>query len=121
MRIAAVALASGLLMATTGRQLAAQNEQPVSGESVYKEECKSCHGLNGTPPERAKAKYKKIKAIGESGFVSGLSQDSIVTILKKGIDKDMKSFKDKLSEPEMKAVASYIRQLGENGTKKQGA
>src|SRR6266545_1306614 len=88
-----------------GHPLVAQ--EVVSGESVCKEECKSCHGLKGTPPEQAKAKYKKMKAIGEDSFISALSEDSIVTILTKGIDKNMKSFKDKLSEPEMKAVAAY--------------
>ena len=117
----ALRFAVGLTVAlgTVSHRVAAQNAQPVSGESVYKEECKSCHGINGAPPERAKAKYKKIKALGEDGFVSALSQDSIVTILKKGIDKDMKSFEDKLSEPEMKAVAGYIKELAEK--KKAGA
>src|SRR5262245_21239533 len=87
--------------------------QEPDGQAVYKEECKSCHGINGVPPERERAKYKKIKSLGDSGFVSDLSTDSIFTILKKGIDKDMKSFADKLSEPEMRAVAAYIKELAE--------
>ena len=45
---------------------------------------------------------------GEDGFVSALSQDFIVTILTNGIDKDMKSFKDKLSDADIWAVISYI-------------
>jgi mono/diheme cytochrome c family protein len=93
--------------------------QEVDGKSVYREECKECHGLNGTPPERARTKYKKIKAVGDSGFVTDLSEDSIVTILKKGIDKNMKSFSEKLSEPEMHAVTIYIKGLGEKA-KKEG-
>jgi mono/diheme cytochrome c family protein len=112
MRWLAGALGLGLVTVMTAHRVAAQNEEPVSGEAVYKEECKECHGLKGTPPERAKAKYKKIKAIAEDNFISGLSEDSIVTILTKGIDKNMKSFKDKLCEPEMKAVAAYVKQLG---------
>ena len=121
MRRLALALGFVAVRVMVGHPLVAQ--EVVSGESVYKEECKSCHGLKGTPPERAKAKYKKIKAIGEDSFVSALSEDSIVTILTKGIDKDMKSFKDKLSEPEMKAVAAYVKQLGsaDKDAKKEGS
>ena len=111
----------GLTLALTvvSHRLAAQNTEPVSGESVYKEECKSCHGLNGTPPARERAKYKKLKTLGDSGFVVNLSVDSIVTILKKGIDKNMKSFKDKLSEPEMRAVAAYTKELAEKVKKEE--
>lgn len=103
-------LAAAVLLAGVARQARAQE---ADGQAVYKEECKSCHGLNGVPPARAKEQYKKIRALGDSGFVVRLSADSIVTILKKGIDKDMKSFKDKLSEPEMRAVAKYIHDLAE--------
>jgi mono/diheme cytochrome c family protein len=105
-----LALGVTLAMATGARPATAQ---AADGQSVYKEECKSCHGVNGVPPERERAKYKKLKTLGDSGFVSDLSTDSIVTILKKGIDKNMKSFADKISEPEMQAVASYIKELAE--------
>jgi mono/diheme cytochrome c family protein len=107
-------------LAAASHPLVAQNAEPVSGESVYKEECKSCHGLNGVPPERERKKYKKLKTLGDSGFVSNLSADSITTILVKGIDKNMKSFKDKLSDPEMKAVSIYIKELAEK-VKKGGS
>lgn len=105
-----VALGVTLAMGLGARPATAQT---VDGQSVYKEECKSCHGVNGVPPERERAKYKKLKTLGDSGFVSDLSQDSIVTILKNGIDKNMKSFSDKLSEPEIDAVAIYIKELAE--------
>ncbi len=117
MRTPLLALGLGVFLSLVTSRLVAQQ---ADGQDVYKEECKSCHGVNGAPPERAKAKYKKIKALGEDGFVSKLSQDSIVTILTKGIDKDMKSFKDKLSEAEMQAVAAYIKELAEK-SKKAGA
>jgi mono/diheme cytochrome c family protein len=118
----AVQIGIGLTLALTAvnQRLAAQNAEPVSGESVYKEECKSCHGLKGTPPARERKKYKKLKTFGDSGFVINLSVDSIVTILKKGIDKNMKSFKDKLSDPEMRAVATYTKELAEKA-KKEGS
>jgi mono/diheme cytochrome c family protein len=116
MRLLPVALGIAVIAGVGTRQALAQE---VDGKSVYREECKECHGLNGTPPERAVKKYKKIKAVGDSGFVTNLSEDSIVTILKKGIDKNMKSFSEKLSEPEMHAVTIYIKGLGEK-PKKEG-
>lgn len=85
--------------------------QQADGQAVYRQECKSCHGVNGTPPARAREQYKKIKALGDGGFVADLTVDSIVVILKKGLSKDMKSFAGKLSEPEIKAVATYIKEL----------
>jgi mono/diheme cytochrome c family protein len=104
------AATTALLLAGVAHQAVAQEPD---GQAIYREECKSCHGLNGVPPARAREQYKKIKALGDSGFVVRMSTDSIVTLLKKGIDKDMKSFRDKLSEPEMRAVAKYIKELAE--------
>jgi mono/diheme cytochrome c family protein len=111
-------LAFGLAVvaAIASRPLAAQEDE---GQTVYRKQCKTCHGLKGTPPARALAKYKKIKVIGEENFVSSLSEDSIVTILQKGTSKDMKSFKAKLTEAQMRAVATYIKQLG-GEAKKEG-
>ncbi len=89
----------------------AMAQQP-NGRSIFREECKQCHGINGAPAATERAKHKKIKTFGEDGFGSALSVDSIVKILKNGIDKDMKSFADKLEEPEMRAVAGYVKELG---------
>lgn len=107
-------VAVALLLTGTARRSGAQ-ESP--GLAVYRQECKSCHGINGTPPARALAQYKKIKSLGDGGFVSKMSVDSIVTILKKGIDKDMKSFTGKLSDAEMHAAAVYIKELAEKKQK----
>lgn len=112
-----LAVGLAVVAAVASRPLAAQEDE---GQTVYRKECKTCHGLKGTPPARAVAKYKKIKTIGEEGFVSSLSEDSIVTILKKGISKDMKSFSAKLTEAQMKAVATYIKQLGSEAKKEGG-
>ena len=91
---------------------ALQAQQP-DGQAVYRQECKSCHGVTGVPPARAKDQYAKIKALGDDGFVAKLTTDSIVVILKKGLGKDMKSFSGKLSDAEMTAVAAYIKELAE--------
>lgn len=87
--------------------------QQPDGQAIYRQECKSCHGVTGVPPARAREQYPKIKALGEDGFVAGLTTDSIVVILRKGLGKDMKSFTGKLSDPEMAAVAAYIKELAE--------
>jgi mono/diheme cytochrome c family protein len=87
--------------------------QQPDGQAVYREECKSCHGINGVPPANERAKYKKLRSLGDSGFVSSLTVDSIVKILKKGMDKNMKSFAEKLDDGELRAVALYIKELAE--------
>ena len=120
MRTLLAVAGAALMLATVVRPAGAQQDQAHQGHELYDKQCKSCHGATGTPPARARSQYKKIKAIGEDGFVSALSADSIVTILKKGIDKDMKSFASKLSESEMQAVAAYVKELAEK-SKKAGA
>lgn len=110
-----LALGATLLALTAARPAAAQ---APDGQALYRENCKSCHGINGVPPAREQAKYKKLVSLGDSGFVSGLSQDSIATILNNGIDKNMKSFKDKLSADEITAVAAYIKELAEKRSAK---
>lgn len=108
MQVVRITMGISMVVLASTTRLSAQAD---AGRDGYKEECKSCHGINGVPPERAVQQYPKIKALGLNGFVSALSEDSIVTILKKGIDKDMKSFSSKLSEAEMTAVAKYIKAL----------
>jgi mono/diheme cytochrome c family protein len=49
--------------------------------------------------------------------MKGISADSIVTLLLVGSSEGMKSYKDKLTEAEMKAVAQYTLTL----TKPQGS
>ena len=106
---------AGILLTVAGVRAGAA-QQP-EGQAVFRENCKTCHGINGVPPEREKAKYAKLRTLGDSGFVSRLAVDSIVKIVTKGIDKNMKSFSDKLSPEEIQAVAGYIKELAE---KKKG-
>lgn len=87
--------------------------QQPDGQAIYRQECRTCHGATGVPPARALAKYTKLRSLGDSGFVSRLKVDSIVTILQNGMDQDMKSFAGKLDNAEMRAVAVYIKGLAE--------
>lgn len=111
MRQVLIGMTAATLLLAGASQPAATQEP--DGQAIYRGECKSCHGLNGVPPARAREQYSKIKALGDSGFVTRLSVDSIVTILKKGIDKDMKSFTGKLTDAEIRAVAAYVKELAE--------
>lgn len=110
MRFISASVALGLVLALTAGRAEAQDS---SGEAIYRKECKLCHGIAGVPPKRELAKYDKLRTLGDSGFVSSLSVDSIVTIVTKGIDKNMKSFADKLDAAEIKAVSVYIKDLAE--------
>jgi mono/diheme cytochrome c family protein len=103
-------MAGGLVLMLAAGRVAAQSP---TGQDIYRKECKACHGVNGVPPKAEQAKYKKLRTLGDSGFVARLSTDSIVTIVTKGIDKNMKSFSDKLSSDEIKLVAAYIKELAE--------
>jgi mono/diheme cytochrome c family protein len=88
--------------APAGTDLAAQGKTP------YEENCRKCHGVRGVPPKTMRAKFPKIATF-DATFFEKHSSDSVVTILTKGKNEDMKSFKDKLSHSEMVAVAAYIR------------
>jgi mono/diheme cytochrome c family protein len=86
-----------------------QQEHP--GKAAYEENCRKCHGVRGIPPKTMKAKYSKIATFDEP-FFEKRSDDSVVTVLMKGKNEDMKSFKEKMTREQMVAVAAYIRTLG---------
>ena len=99
-----------LLAAATGAASRAAAQAP-DGKAIYDENCKKCHGVVGRPPKTMKEKFPKIYTF-DAKFIAERSDDSVVKILTKGKNEDMKSFKDKLSPAEMAAVAKYVRELG---------
>jgi mono/diheme cytochrome c family protein len=82
--------------------------QALAGKAPYEENCRKCHGVIGIAPKAMKAKFPKIATF-DAAFFATRSGDSVVTILTKGKNQDMTSFKDKLSHAQMVAVAAYIR------------
>jgi len=82
--------------------------QDPPGKAPYEENCRKCHGVRGVPPKTMKAKYEKIATF-NAEFFQKHSTDSVVTILTKGKNEDMKSFKSKLTHDQMVAVDAYIR------------
>ena len=83
----------------------------ADGRMLYLKNCRTCHGATGQPSGETKEKYPKIKALNDAAFLATISDDSMLTILKKGKGKDMKSWKDELTLPEMTAVVAYVRTL----------
>lgn len=84
--------------------------QAADGKALYTENCRKCHGVIGTPPKTMKTKYPKIATF-DAEFIAKRSDDSIVKVLTHGKGDDMKSFRDKLTPDEMKALAKYVREL----------
>lgn len=87
---------------------AATRSQEPEGKAPYEENCRKCHGVRGVPPKTMKAKYEKIPTF-DAAFFEKHSKDSIVTVLTKGKNEDMKSFKAKMSHEQMERVADYIK------------
>lgn len=112
MRLLQVASGVGLALILTAGTAAAQE---ADSASLYRENCRTCHGTVGKPTQRALSQYPKIPTM-DSAFVSARSVDSIVTILTHGKGKDMKSFKDKLTPAQMRAVAEYVRGMERRNT-----
>ena len=83
--------------------------QAADGQSIYREECRTCHGAVGKPTQRAVSQYKNMPTF-DATFFAHRSQDSIVAVLNHGAGKDMKSFKDKLSAAEIAAVAKFVKE-----------
>ena len=84
--------------------------QEPDGQALYREHCRTCHGVDGKATKRAAVLYKKIPTL-DAAFVAARSDDSVVAVLTHGVGKDMKSFKEKLTPEEMRAVARYLRTL----------
>jgi cytochrome c oxidase cbb3-type subunit III len=85
--------------------------QTPDGQALYRENCRTCHGVIGKPTGMARHQFPKIPTLADSAFMAGISEDSIVAVITRGVGKDMKSFKGKLTSDEMKAVARYVRTL----------
>ncbi len=100
---------AGVLLAGSGVLSRAAAQAP-DAKTLYQENCRKCHGVLGTPPKTMKAKFSKIATF-DAEFIAKRSVDSIAKVLTKGKNEDMKSFKDKMSPEEIKAVAQYVQEL----------
>lgn len=110
-RLAATVVIGAALALTTGARTAAA--QAADGQALYQQNCRKCHGATGTPTARMAEMYPELKPFSR---MTGVSADSIVTLMVNGAGKEMKSFKDKLTADEMKAVAQYVLALAKPKT-----
>jgi mono/diheme cytochrome c family protein len=111
MNLIARLLGCAALVACAAPTLAAQaSGAEGTGQALYREHCKECHGAAGRPTKQALGKYKEIKTF-DAAFLAGRSKDSLVAVLAHGAKngKEMKSFKEKLTPEEMVAVAQYVQ------------
>lgn len=80
----------------------------ASAADTYKAKCQMCHGPEGVPsPGMAKA--MGMKPLG-SADVQKMSDAELTTMITDGKGK-MPTFKDKLSESQIKELVGYIRTL----------
>ncbi len=110
MKHTTVAVVAGLVVAlTAGARVGAA--QAPDGAALYRQHCRTCHGARGTPSARMQGLYPKLVSLADSSLPTRLSADSIVHLLVNGAGDDMKSFSEKLTRPEMVAVAEFVRTL----------
>jgi alcohol dehydrogenase (cytochrome c) len=110
-RLAPTVVMGAALALTAGARPAAA--QAPDGQALFQANCRKCHGATGTPTARMAEMYPELKPFAQ---MTGVSADSIVTLMVNGAGKEMKSFKDKLTADEMKAVAQYVLTLAKPKT-----
>ena len=105
-------VATGVIVLLAAGIRPAAGQEPAApasdGKALYEQHCRKCHGATGTPSERMVEMYATLKPFGQ---MTGVSADSIVTLLVAGGTEGMKSYKDKLTAAELRAVADYTLTL----------
>jgi mono/diheme cytochrome c family protein len=87
-RLVATVVVGSALALTSGAGSAAA--QAPGGQTLYQQNCRKCHGATGTPTARIAEMYPEIKPFAQ---MTGVSADSIVTLMVNGAGKEMKSFR----------------------------
>jgi mono/diheme cytochrome c family protein len=118
-RLRLIALILAAPFASTGGGTGPRAEEPTvplqaqgtPGRGLYLTNCRSCHGVLGVPTKLSARQYATIPNLADPAFWAGRSVDSVVVVLRNGVGRDMKSFSDKLTADEIRAVALYARSL----------
>jgi mono/diheme cytochrome c family protein len=95
--ISVILVLSTILILVTGFR---SNDQPATGDDLYRRTCKPCHGSDGT---RGMLGAKNLK-------ISNLETTAIIDQIREGKGK-MPSFKKKFSEDELAVLAGYVKSL----------
>ncbi len=84
----------------------------IDGKVIYEKLCSSCHGLNGYPPREALLLYNPAPRPFLSGnFAYGEKSEDIYHTISEGKGRNMLSFKGRLTQPQIQAVANYVMTL----------
>lgn len=94
-------------------QGASQTSASAGGPPVmYARFCANCHGAHGEGAQQGKLRFPPLLGVGAK---PQRSVDDLVALLKDptayGLQPPMRSFADKLTEPEMKEIAAWVVQL----------
>jgi mono/diheme cytochrome c family protein len=79
-----------------------------SGEAVYKAKCQNCHGVTGMA-DTAVGKALKVKPVSDPAVLK-FTNAAMIDATRNGMGK-MQSFKDKLTDAEIRAAVAYFRSL----------
>ena len=89
--------------------------QAPDGAALYKANCAVCHGQTGVPAPAMAKMFKGLKPFTDAATLSGVSEDSVMSIIENGIKPGMKSFAGKLSKEQAGAIAQYVKGLAKKG------
>jgi cytochrome c553 len=102
--LGAIALTAAIM---TGRAADA-----VDAKTNYNKYCRICHGEDGKA-QTGMGKTLKIRDFTDPKVQESFTDEKITKTIKDGVKKDdrvvMKSFSDKLSDDEIKALVKYVR------------
>ena len=81
----------------------------ADGKGIYEAQCKSCHGADAG--QKALGKSAPLKGMKEADIETSLKGYKAGTLNKNGMGGVMKGNAAKLSDADMKAVATYISSI----------
>lgn len=86
-----------------------RGDEPV--EEVYIQRCAGCHGSDGYPQRPNTPDFT------DPEVQKKISDEEMYTIISEGKPPRMPSFKEKLEEPQMRALVKHIRTFAQNDKK----
>ncbi|MGJ4753326.1 c-type cytochrome [Leptospira kmetyi] len=86
----------------------------VEADRLWEQKCAACHGVDGTPNESLPTKPRKLRGFGlKMGFLFGgdKMREGIYKTIRDGKNQTMPSFKEELSEAEIRALVKRIERF----------
>jgi mono/diheme cytochrome c family protein len=103
-----IAIGAALGLAAAGTAVAA------SAPENYENHCAKCHGIDGKGQTKM-GKRLKVRDMTTEVYKQELDEAKAIVSLKEGITKNgkdvKKSFASELSDPELKALVAYVKEL----------